>query len=61
MVPALDLYARPQETLASRLRYIVERYPSVCAGRAFRIIPAFGVGGYVNDMIMETIRDREEE
>lgn len=48
---ALDLYHRPTASFSSRISAILAKYPSVCAGRMFRVIPAFGVGGYLNDVL----------
>ena len=48
---AFDLYQRPMDSWKQRIDHMLRLYPSVCAGRMFRIIPAFGIGGYVNDMI----------
>ncbi|KAL8434938.1 hypothetical protein ACSSS7_002787 [Eimeria intestinalis] len=45
---ALDLYNRPPALAAQRLTWIAASYfPSLFA-RAARIIPAFGIGGFVN-------------
>ncbi len=49
---AMDLYARQQVTLASRVAEVAKGYASVTSGRVMRIIPAFGVGGLVNDVRM---------
>lgn len=48
---AFDIYQRPQDTWKQRWDHMVRLYPSVCLGRMIRIIPAFGIGGYINDMI----------
>lgn len=48
---AFDLYQTPHSSWAQRWKSVMRLYPSVCAGRMIRIIPAFGVGGYINDMI----------
>ena len=49
---SLDLYDRPNEPMKSRLANIRQCYKSVCFGRMFRIIPAFGLGGYINDVLV---------
>ena len=48
---ALDIYQRPTDTWKQRWNHMIQLYPSVCTGRMIRIIPAFGIGGYINDMI----------
>jgi len=45
---------------ASRLAEVSKGYFSVCSGRILRIIPAFGLGGFINDMIKESFEDEEE-
>ncbi|KAL8447664.1 hypothetical protein Emag_004274 [Eimeria magna] len=45
---SLDLYNRPSGLASQRLQWILSAYlPAVCA-RAARIVPAFGIGGFVN-------------
>lgn len=48
---ALDLYKRPHASLSKRLFHIYHFYPSVCAGRMMRVVPSFGLGSYLNDML----------
>ena len=48
---SFDLYQRPNDSLRQRIDHVLRLYPSVCLGRMIRIIPAFGIGGYINDMI----------
>lgn len=48
---SFDIYQRPTDTWKQRWDHMVRLYPSVCLGRMIRIIPAFGIGGYINDMI----------
>lgn len=48
---SLDLYSRPYASTYERLSLIRQTYRTVCGGRILRIIPAFGVGGFINDMI----------
>lgn len=50
---AMDLYQRPRETMASRWALIKNQYSSVCAGRMLRVLPAFGLGGFINDMLQK--------
>lgn len=48
---AIDLYQRPKETIKNRFHHIQSMYSSVCGGRILRVIPAFCLGGFVNDML----------
>ena len=48
---SLDLYSRPHATWTERLLLMKQTYRTVCGGRILRIIPAFGIGGFINDMI----------
>lgn len=50
---ALDWHQRPMRT--ARWDIIKKQYASVCLGRILRVIPAFGVGGFVNDVLKERI------
>ena len=52
---SLDIYHRPQDTLAHRLALIRNSYTSVFFGRILRIIPAFGICGFLNDVIKENM------
>ena len=51
---SLDFFNRPNSTFAARMSEIFKGYNSVVSGRVLRIIPAFGVGGYINDSIKES-------
>jgi len=53
---ALDILNRPEATLGDRWHLIQSKYSSICTGRILRIIPAFGIGGFLNDMVKETLR-----
>jgi hypothetical protein len=44
----LDLYNRPQATLAERSNFLAREYLKTTAARMARILPAFGLGGVVN-------------
>ena len=44
----LDLYNRPQTTLAERANFLAREYLKTTAARMSRILPAFGLGGVVN-------------
>lgn len=48
---SIDLFQRPNDSVKQRLDHITKLYPSVCSGRIIRIIPAFAIGGFINDMI----------
>ena len=48
---SIDLFMSPHDTIQHRIKNILSKYPSVCTGRMFRVIPAFGIGGFINDMI----------
>lgn len=50
---ALDRYERPVATFGSRIGRIVQSYGNVALGRVLRLVPAFAVGGYLNDMALE--------
>jgi len=41
------------------MKEVVKGYMSVCSGRVMRIIPAFGVGGYLNDRVKESFVEKE--
>jgi hypothetical protein len=51
LILSLDLFTTPRASLIERIKSIFSKYPSVCAGRMFRVVPAFGIGGFINDMI----------
>ena len=51
---SLDLYCRPNESINNRITNIIYKYPSICTGRMLRVIPAFGVGGFINDMLRQS-------
>lgn len=48
---AIDLYQRPNVQINERLVNIKNNYSNVCAGRVIRVIPAFCLGGFINDML----------
>lgn len=48
---ALDLYQRPHATWKDRFEKGKKLYGSVCTGRMMRIIPAFCLGSFLNDML----------
>lgn len=57
---SLDLYSRPSAPARARLALIAEGYRSVVFGRVMRILPAFGLGGFLNDVIKEGLTGTEE-
>lgn len=57
---ALDLCARPGAAWASRAATVARSYTSIASGRALRIIPAYGIGGFLNDCIREAMTGVEE-
>ncbi len=48
---AIDIYQRPEADFMERVRNIRNMYGSVCIGRTIRVIPAFCIGGFINDML----------
>lgn len=50
---AIDLYQRPNIAIYERWNHITTNYKSICLGRMMRVIPAFCIGGFVNDMLRE--------
>lgn len=56
---AIDIFNNPMATFRERLGAIRCRYVPVCSGLMLRIIPAFGVGGYINDVINEGLAGQE--
>lgn len=45
----MDYYQNPRNKMKDRLENIRKLYGSVCTGRIIRTIPAFGIGGFLND------------
>jgi len=56
---ALDIFDNPVSTMKNRMSAIAKGYFSVCSGRVLRIIPAFGMGGYINDWVNEKLAGHE--
>jgi hypothetical protein len=48
---AIDMYEKPNATIIERCKNIKLCYKSILFGRIIRTIPAFGVGGFINDML----------
>jgi hypothetical protein len=55
---ALDKFEHPSSELRARVAVIARGFVSVCTGRMMRVIPAFGVGSYLNTTLKETLNDR---
>jgi hypothetical protein len=53
---AINMYEKPKSTIVDRLNNIKSCYKSILIGRVMRTIPAFGIGGFMND-ILRPIRD----
>lgn len=49
---AIDIYNNPKNNIYDRLNIITKSYKHVCLGRILRIIPAFCLGGYINDQLL---------
>ena len=48
---SMDLYNRPNISWKYRLQNIQNQYCTICMGRMIRVLPAFSIGGYVNDLL----------
>lgn len=48
---AIDMYQHPLRSFKERLANIRSNYKSVLTGRIVRTIPAFCIGGFINDML----------
>lgn len=48
---SMDYYQRPHTSTMDRVRHIYGLYPSICAGRMLRILPAFCFGSFLNDIL----------
>lgn len=51
---AMDLTKRTTASVWSRMAAVAAGYTSVLTGRAMRILPAFSVGTYINDVVKES-------
>ncbi len=47
---SMDIYQSPSRPFSERIHKIKSLYTTICLGRMLRIIPAFGCGGYLNEM-----------
>ena len=54
----LDMYNRPNASIADRLAFIKKEYLKTAAARIARIFPAFGIGGVVNKKIRADLKHR---
>ena len=48
---AIDIYQRPNEKFKNRIDNIKNMYKTICIGRIIRVVPAFCIGGFINDML----------
>jgi hypothetical protein len=48
---AIDYFQRPEVKLVDRIKHIKSMYIPVCTGRIIRVLPAFCIGGFINDML----------
>lgn len=48
---AIDIYQRPEVNFKNRIDNIKNMYKTICFGRVIRVIPAFCMGGFINDML----------
>lgn len=48
---SIDFYNNPNSSLKERVKNIRTQYKSICLGRVIRVLPAFCVGGFINDML----------
>ena len=53
---AIDMYENPTRSLSERIKNIPQVYKPVLMGRMMRAFPAFGLGGFINDML-RPVRD----
>lgn len=49
----VDYFQHRDKRFLDRIRTIPKMYSSICLGRIIRVIPAFGLGGFINDMIRQ--------
>jgi len=50
---SIDIYQRPNISFDERIKNIICSYKSICKGRILRVIPAFCIGGFINDMLRD--------
>lgn len=48
---SIDIYQRPKSNINERIKKIKNNYINVCLGRMLRVIPAFCLGGYINEKL----------
>lgn len=48
---AVDIYQNPNITIRNRWRNIRNNYSAILTGRIMRVIPAFCIGSFINDML----------
>jgi hypothetical protein len=49
---SIDYLQKPDITFIERIKHIKNIYWSVCIGRMIRVIPAFCMGGFLNDLLL---------
>lgn len=50
---SIDYLQKPEITFKERIQHIKNIYWSVCIGRMIRVIPAFCIGGFINDLLLQ--------
>jgi len=50
---SIDYLQKPEITFKERIQHIKNIYWSVCIGRMIRVIPAFCMGGFLNDLLLQ--------
>lgn len=53
---ALDLYNRPGVSLGERASFVAREYAKTVVARWARILPAFGIGGVINNELQRVLR-----
>jgi hypothetical protein len=48
---AIDVCNNPSSSIHERIKNIRYQYTSICLGRVIRVVPAFCIGGFINDML----------
>lgn len=52
---SIDYLQKPEISLKERIKHIKNIYWSVCIGRMIRVIPAFCMGGFLNDLLLQKL------
>ncbi len=48
---AIDMYEQPNRVMMDRFKLVPSLYKTILLGRMMRAFPAFGLGGFINDML----------